>query len=73
MTASDFSQIIRSYRRNPDVAGVLSAGQRIMLAIAMCDASLLPQGYEDPVDAWRRIAPEEASVLREGMILASAA
>jgi hypothetical protein len=73
VTASDISQLIRSYQRNPDIAGVLSTGQRILLAIAMCDASLLPPGYEDPLDAWRRLPPDEVADLREGVLLSRAA
>jgi hypothetical protein len=61
--------MIRSYQRNPDLAEVLSTGQRILLAIAMCDSSLLPPGYQHPVDAWRRLAPQEITGLREAVLL----
>lgn len=73
MTASELSQIIRSYQRNADAAGVLSTGQRILLAIAMCDASLLPPGYEDPFDAWRRLPPDEIAIIRDGILMSAAA
>lgn len=73
MTASELSQIIRSYQRNADAAGVLSTGQRILLAFAMCDASLLPPGYEDPFDAWRRLAPAEIAATQDGVLLAAVA
>ncbi|WP_298924524.1 hypothetical protein [uncultured Ramlibacter sp.] len=73
MTAPELSQIIRSYQRNPNLAGVLSTGQRILLAIAMCDAALLPPGYETPLDAWRRLTPDEAAALQQGVLLSGAA
>ncbi len=73
MTASELSEIILSFRRNADVAGVLSTGQRILLAMAMCDASLLPPGYEDPFDAWQRLSPDEIATIRSGVLLSGAA
>jgi len=73
VTASDISRIIHSYQQNPDVAGVLSTGQRIALAIAMCDASLLPPGYERPIDAWRRLPPAEFAAIQEGVLLSAVA
>lgn len=69
MTATEIARIIRSYQQNPRSAEVLSTGQRILLALAMCDPSNLPRGYESPLDAWQRLAPHEAAALREGVLL----
>ncbi|GAB3757303.1 hypothetical protein GCM10028796_01240 [Ramlibacter monticola] len=73
MTASELSQIIRSYQRNPRIAGVLSTGERILLAIAMCDASLLPPGYEQPQDAWRRLPAHEIAEIQKAVLLSAVA
>jgi len=57
MTAKEWAEYIETYRHIPPENGP-SSGQKVMLALALCNPAWLPDHYrqdEDDTARWRRL------------------